>query len=398
MKLNVFFLVLMIVSAAGFYNPLGVVNAQLSKFIYYLLVLLLIIYGNKRVKLYKIAHFPYIPYRMILLGMLGSIIMAVIYQNQSLSVSIMAFLPYFFCYLSLLSMFRSGINEKVILKIIFAFVLVSIVIYWVNYFTFPNMLFGTKDASGVDDSRGMLRLGVLYIELYLFLMYYSIDQWLITRRIKWIAVLVVCIVMIVFSLTRQVIAISAVMGCLYALKKLTWSKKILFTGLVAIVVLYVVPEIPIYKAMVEVTEKQKEMNDKNEDVRIRCFKFYMDTYQTNSMTKIFGNGVPSIGNSQWGTQFEIRTRSEGVYSSDLGWVGFYWYFGVIATLGVFFLLLKSALYSWRKGYQYMSYYFISIMLLSVLSAPIMIFRQVINIMLVIYLCYMTSNKKICVQK
>ena len=394
-KIKIILLVLMIVSAAGFYNPLGIVNTQFSKFIYYLSTLFLIMFGNNRGKLRQIANFPYISYRMILLGMIVAVVMASIYQKQSLSVSIVAILPYFFGYLSLLSFFRSGINEKDILKIIFSLVFVSLIIYWVNFITFPNMIFGTMDASEVDDSRGMLRLGVLYIELYVFLLYYSIDQWIITRRKKWLVIIAMCIVMILLSLTRQVIAISALMGCLYPVKKLAWSKKILFIGMVAFVVLYVVPEIPIYKAMVEVTEKQKEMNDTNEDARIRCFKFYTNIYQTNGMTRIFGNGVPSIGNSEWGSQFEIITRSEGVYSSDLGWIGFYYHFGIIAVIGVFFLLLKSAFHSLRNGNHYMSYFFITIMLLCLLSAPILIYRQVINIMLVLFLSYITLNKKIC---
>lgn len=397
-KFKIFLLVLMIVSAAGFYNPLGIVNAQLSKSIYYLSTVLLIIFGNNSVKLRQISKFPYISYRMVLLGMIGAALMASFFQEQSLSVSIVAILPYFFGYLSLLSLFRSGINEKDILKIIYSLVIISFVIYWINFITFPNMIFGTMDASEVDDSRGMVRLGVLYIELYVFLLYYSIEQWIISRQQKWLAIIAICILMIVLSLARQVIVISAIMGCLYAVKKFVWFKKILFIGIVAFVVLYVVPEIPIYKAMVEVSEQQKEMNKTRDDPRIRCFNFYTDSYQTNEFTKIFGNGVPSIGNSQWGIQFEKITRSEGVYSSDLGWIGFYYHFGLIAAIGVFFLLLKSALYSLRNGNLYISYFLITIMLFCLLSAPILIYRQVINIMLIIYLSYITLNKKRCVQK
>lgn len=94
-KFKIFLLVLMIVSAAGFYNPLGIVNAQLSKSIYYLSTVLLIIFGNNSVKLRQISKFPYISYRMVLLGMIGAALMASFFQEQSLSVSIVAILPYF---------------------------------------------------------------------------------------------------------------------------------------------------------------------------------------------------------------------------------------------------------------------------------------------------------------
>ena len=147
---KIFLLVLMIVSAAGFYNPLGIINAQLSKSLYYLSTLLLIMVGNNRIKLRQIAKFPYISYRMILLGMIGAAIMAFFFQKQSFSVSIVAILPYFFGYLSLLSFFRSGINEKDILKIIYSLVIISFVIYWINFITFPNMIFHCHKTSFLE--------------------------------------------------------------------------------------------------------------------------------------------------------------------------------------------------------------------------------------------------------
>ena len=158
--------------------------------------------------------------------------------------------------------------------------------------------------------------------------------------------------------------------------------------------MYVLPEIPIYKALVENTQVQAERNENEDDIRIRAAQYYMNEYQTNNMTRIFGNGIPSIGNSTWGNKFEQDTRHEGYYSSDIGWIGYYWHFGLISVLGVLFLLLNSAIKKKTFNHEYLTYQCYAIILLSILSAQILIYYQVINFMMVLYLIYGTHRKEV----
>ena len=392
MTRNIIFIIIMIAASASFYNPLGIVNPQLAKFVFYAVSLILILWGNRNNTMCYIKHFPIKSYKMILYGMLGACVMAYFFQEQNFTTSLVAILPYFFGYLSLYVFVKSGLTESQVIKIVFGLLIVSLLIYVVNTITYPRMFFGSSDGDGVDDSRGMLRLGVGYIELYMFMLLYSINKWLCTKKYKWIAVAVICLVMIVFSLTRQVIALSIIFATAYLLRKLVWYKKVFFLALTICFAIFVVPEIPIYKAMVEVSVKQKEDSAERDDPRVRCFKFYTDTYQTNTLTRIFGNGIPSIGNSKWGNKFEIETRNRGTYSSDLGWIGFYWHFGLFSALGMFLLLLKTAILKKNETNTYLSYYSCMIIFLAVLSAPILIYKQVISIMLIVYYTYITQNK------
>ena len=390
-KFKIFLLLIVILSAAGFYNPMGMVPPLVSKVVFYLSMLAILFLGHKVHVHTQLKDFPVKSYNMIFAGMIGSLIMAWIFQNQSFMVSAVAMLPYFLSYLSLAAICKCNISESFCYKLLFSLIVISIITYFVNLVTFPAMFFGGGDGENVDNSRGMLRLGVRYIELIILGLYFSIYNWLKFKKKKWLVAIAVCTVMIVLSLTRQVIALSAVLGCLYAFKHMPWIKKLIFTGMIGFVVVYVVPEIPIYKAMVEVSEQQKEMNETRDDPRIRCFNFYTDTYQTNEVTRIFGNGVPSIGNSQWGNQFEIKSRQEGAYPSDLGWIGFYWYFGLIASLGVLSMFVRAAWKCRNTEKDYLTYYLISIILLSVLSGPVLYSTQIINTMLVVYLCYIPKN-------
>lgn len=383
----------MIAAAANFYNPFGLIPKQVPKLVFYLVILLLLFTGNRKISLRSIKGFPRKSYLLILFGMIGALIMAATFQEQSFAVSAMAILPYFFGYLSFLSLVRSGVETDVIKKIILGMLCCSVIIYIVNYVSFPLMPFGDKDADSIDASRGVIRIGVLYTELFILAVFYSINQWLISKKKKWLVAIAACGLMILLSVTRQVIAITVLFGALFIMKRARVYQKILFVAFALVFAIYVLPEIPIYKALVETTQNQMNREDNKEDPRIRASRFYLYEYQTNDLTRILGNGIPSIGNSRWGDKFETITRSEGCYSSDLGWIGFYWHFGAIASIGVLFVLFNAARLRKEPENEYLTYFFYAIILLSVLSAPILIYKQVISIMLVLYLTYKPDNKR-----
>lgn len=392
--MNKFIVILIFLSASSFFNPLGLISPQLSKFIYYACVLLGILFFKFKKRTINI-YYPRKTFNMIIIGFIGALIMAYLFQNQSFTVSLIAILPYLFAYLSFFVFKNSGINEVEVKKIILGFLICSIVIYIVNYVTFPVMIFGNKDPTEIDDSRGVLRIEVQYIDLFILATFYTINQWLLSKKKKWLVIMSVCLIMIVLSVTRQVIAITFILGTLFFLRKSNIFQKMIFIIISSLFIIYLLPEIPIYKSLVETTQNQIDNNENNEeDARIRASRFYLNEYQTNNITRIFGNGIPSIGNSKWGDNFEKVTRSEGCYSSDIGWIGFYWHFGLITVLGVFMCLFKAATIKKRPDYEYLTYYCWAIILLSIMSAPILIYSQVIDIMFVLYLTFAFGKENI----
>lgn len=385
-----FITVVLILAASGFFNPLGTVSPQLSKFIYYGCALYGLLFFPVKTQVFN-RLYPMKPYRMIIFGIIGAVVMATLFQEQSVSVSLMAVLPYLFGYLSFLVFMKSGMDEDAVKRLIAGLLCCSLFVYVVNFVTFPVMIFGNKDADNIDMSRGVMRIDVQYIDLFILSTFYGINQWLLSKKKKWLIVIGVSGLMIVLSVTRQVIGITAIMGTLFLLKRLPFYKKAIFVVLMAIFVTVFLPKIPIYQALVETTENQIERNDQKEDVRIREARFYSDEYQTNIFTRFLGNGIPSIGNSRWGNKFEMDISYYGYYSSDIGWIGFYWHFGLIAVVGVFIFLLKGAMVKKTADREYLTYYCYSIILLSVMSAPILIYTQIIDIMLVLYLIFRFQN-------
>lgn len=387
--------ILIVLSSLSFFNPLGLIPSIISKFIYYVLCLIGLFYSLRRGKNLKHIVYPRSLYRMIIFGIIMSIFMASFFQNQSFLISLIATLPYLFGYITFYILMKLNVPTIKIEKVIWTFCYISMGIYIINVISFPNIIFGTEKEA-YDMSRGVIRLGIMLIELIVLFFFYSINQWILFKKKVYILLIFLTALFIVLSVTRQYILLSFGLGFIFILQKASLAKKIAVIVFCFFIYKFVLPQLPMYNAMVELTEAQAEKNEYDkEDIRIQAWQFYTYEYQTNSMTAILGNGVPSLGNSQWGNEFREAVYPDyggnGCFTSDVGWAGFYWNYGLFATLGLFFLLLKAAFKKKEKKEQYLSYWCIFIIITSVASGPIIIYYQIISIMTVLYLIYGKEN-------
>lgn len=385
---------LLLLSGISFFNPLEVISPQLTKLIQYIVftiaLIVAIIYGVP----VNTGTYPSGPYMMIIGGIIMSIFMASLFHDQGFGVSVTTTLPYLFGYLSFYIFMKLNIPKAKVLNFIWVLCFISMVAYAINLATFPNMIFGTiKDVEEYDDSRGFLRLSIYCLELIVLMFLFSINRWLLTNQKKYLLLICLTGLFIILSLSRQYILISAILAIWMLLKNSSWIKKIIVIISCVAVIYFVVPYIPIFDSLMDVTQAQVERSKNDEeDVRIRAWRFYTYQYQTNAVTPFLGNGIPSMGGrSNWGNKFEQTVSSDiggnGCYAADVGWAGFFWYFGLIATSGLFMLLMKAIKKKKRVDEQYLTYWCLFIMITSVASAPIIYYHQVLSVMSVLYLIY-----------
>ena len=184
---------------------------------------------------------------------------------------------------------------------------------------------------------------------------------------------------------------SSFLGLLFLFKNLSAIKRLSLIVIVFLIYLFVLPQIPIYNSLVETTKMQAESNKyESEDVRVQAYKFYMYEYQTNTLSHVLGNGVPSF-TSVWGDKFKTITQARHVFAADVGWVGFYWYFGIIATFSLFVMFLKAALKKKDMDKEYLSYWFYYIIFACIASAPILYAYQILSVVTGLYLVYAKKN-------
>lgn len=383
--------IIIVLASLSFYNPFGLISPQIGKFLFYLICLVALLYAKRQGITLKRTNYPKTVYKILLGSIAFSIVMVKLFQDQSLKTTIIATLPYIFAYLTFYIFMKLNIPKKQLERMIWIFCYISMGIYIVNALSFPNMIFGA-DKEEFDMSRGIARLGVFSIELIVLFFFYAINQWIQTKQKKYVWLILLTFVFIVLSVTRQIIGLSVVLGLLFIIQKASLSKKIGVIIICLLLYIFVIPQIPIFKTMAELSEAQAERNRyENEDIRITAWRFYTYEYQTNGWTAVFGNGIPSVGNSKWGNDFErtvsLKYGGNGCNYVDVGWAGFYWIFGAIATLCILILLIKGVIKKKSQNRQYLAYWCVFIILTSIASGPILFYSQIVSIATVLYLIY-----------
>lgn len=395
MRTKLYLIILIYLAAHSFFNPLGIIPGVASKFMFYLLSLIGLWFAFISTK--RVVNYPHTSYKMIMYGIAISVFSVWLNYDQPLSVSIITTLPYIFGYSFLYVLLKYSPDIDFLFKFIKALVICSSLIYLANLLSFPNTVFGAEKEE-FDMSRGFVRLGVPMLELVVFYMFYSISQYQTSKNKKWIFWSILTGVLVVFSLTRQVILLGLAFSILMILQKAKLWKKILVICLLLGVYQFILPQIPIYKAMIEVSERQAEKNRyEEEDIRITAWRFYTVEYYKNEITRIIGNGMPAIGNSKRGNQFEITVGAayggNRCYYVDVGWAGFYWLFGIFATIGLLVILIKALIMARRMKKEYYVYWIMFILITSIASAPILFYGQVVSICIILYMIFANNNKK-----
>lgn len=296
-------------STVGFFNYHGVLTDAASRGIFYAIsAMALVMAVTERKSSLSDIDYPRGTYRLLMVMICLSPLMANIFHRQPLKESVISTLPPIFSYAFFYILLKFRIPPEKIIKVIFVACALSIPVYFANVTTFPSVMFGLPVEE--DLSRGILRIYVVFIELFVLLLFYSINRWNLERRPKWIVCIVILGLMIVLSVIRQIIAMSAILGLILLLKHWSWPKKIAGIAVVIGAAMLILPHIPIYQDLTELTVELQEKNEsKNEeDIRIQAWRFYTYEYQQSPLTMIFGNGIPAMGKTAYGRPVRQRHR------------------------------------------------------------------------------------------
>lgn len=386
--------ILAFLSAIGFFNPMGLMSGSLGKMLYCFFSVAAIMWGIFFGRKLSDVYYPRRIYWLLLASIAFSVFMASGFHDQSLKVSIMTTLPLMFSYLLFWSMMKLNVTEEQVIRFCLVISLISIPIYFANAATFPNFMFGGTTEKGEDFSRGILRIPVFNLNIICMMVFYSINRVMLNRRkLFWTIIGCLMALMVVLSVWRQNIAITFGLSFIFIFIHTSWIKRIVMV-LIAVSAVTFVPKIPMFKAMIELSEDQSDANDEDEDIRIYDYKYFGYEFQTNDVTRVFGNGMPSFGNSVWGNAMENEWFALGTYPPDTGWVGFYWCYGAIAVLCILALFIISAVREKRPDQKYLTYTFLMYILLQIASGSILRADEAVSISVALFLLYGTGNNEV----
>lgn len=384
--------VLTLFSSIGFFNPMQIFSPQLTKLMFYLCICMCALLAVTDGRSLRGIDYLRKSYWLFMLMIAVSTVSATAFHPQSYSVTLMSTLPYFLGYFFFWIMLKLALPERFILKWMFIGCLLAVPVYFINLFSFPNVVFGEE--FNLDTSRGMLRVPVFFLEIMAFFLFYGINQLLLGRGRKnlWIMICGVCTLMIFMSVVRQVILYSMVLCILFLLKRSSWTKKLMVVAAGIIVVVYVLPMIPAYNTMLELSGDQLEENEEKENVRIGAWRYYTFENQTNGLTPIIGNGSPSFGNSVWGNVFDDAIEDNGYLYADVAWAGIIYLFGWTGFAALLILILKAVFKRKTPEREYLTYWFVFIFLCGIGSGVFIYYNSIISIMIGLYLVFGTNEK------
>ncbi|MDE7408299.1 MAG: hypothetical protein K2M76_07750 [Muribaculaceae bacterium] len=243
-----------------------------------------------------------------------------------------------------------------------------------------------------DLSRGIQRIPIQCGEFLPLFVYYGIYRYTTSKKKKYMLLIAFCSIMIILSVVRQTIVFTAIFGLWYCIKGASIYKKFSICGIATIFILVIIPRIPFYNDIMELTEKQMEdSNENEEDIRIQAWRYYTYESWDNPVTTLFGNGIPSIGNSKYGNTFEANANATKCFAEDVGYAGFSYYFGVVTTLILLIFLIRSCLHHTPPEKQFLSIYLVQITISSIISAPILYYQSIIGIATILYMIYYNDD-------
>lgn len=259
-------------------------------------------------------------------------------------------------------------------------------VFVANMLTFPSNMFGEPMLSE-DTTRGIVRIVQEFREVFPLMVFYCINRWYDTRKPAWLLLMIYFGLMIVLSVTRQTIFLTAVIGMWFLLRRASWHVRVAAVLAVGAAVVIAVTQIPMFRTMVEFTQEQTEEGAEKENVRITAWRYYTYGNQSNVLTPLLGNGMPSLGNSPWGREFDSETAANYTFAADVGWAGFYWHFGIFALCALLCIIVKALRRPKPDNQLYINYWLAYMLITSIASGIPVYYYQIVNLMVILYMAY-----------
>lgn len=377
----------------GFFNYHNLLKEPMVKAIFYALSsAALLLAATDRSSRIRSTGAPRLAYAVLMVMLCLSPFMAYLFHGQGIVVSIITSLAVTFAYGWFYILLKLRIPADKVIKVLFVACALAIPVYALNALAFPDAVFG--EAPEEDLTRGIIRITLPFIVTFVLLLFYSINKWNLTKKRVWLVVAGVLMLMIILSVIRQIILVAGLLGVLFFFRNLSWIKKALGVIVLLAVVFVVLPQIQIFEAMIELSEKQYESNEEeDEDVRIGSWRYHIYEYQDSPMTMLLGNGMPSVGHSAWGDKFDYDAETSRYFAADVGWAGFFYHFGLIATVALACVFWSAFRREKSPGKQYLSYWIAFVAITAVASGPILYFFRIFEVMTGLYLVYAPEDEE-----
>lgn len=335
-----------------------------------------------------------LPVRLIFFSILFSIVMAYYSWDQSFYDSLLEttdfmLWPLFFFLLYL------KIPIKTVEKIVVFFGILYIVLYIYQYINSGTVIFG-KPLWGDEflEQRGAVRIifpgaGIFILTIFIAITKLTTDD---KHRLFWLIIAIAGLVVPVMQVTRQFIAGIFLLYFYHFFKNAAFMKKIVVILLFLIGAFVAIQsEIPMIQGLIEVGKRDAELG--SDYIRVLAGEYFLTDFSPNNWSRVFGNGAPNWGTTQYGKFVEFLSYEKEFFLSDVGIIAVYAMFGVVAIYGFILIWYKSFIIPIEENYAYVKYYLWYILFTSVTWYSVYHYHYLVATIFAIYIYQVAIDNK-----
>lgn len=364
MKLAAFrlcFIIFFCLSSILFFSPVFIPFPLLflTYYAFFLGTVLLVIFSNRHSGKNEFSG----PILLLIIAILISGLSATYSWEQGMLDSFKA-LIYYLSYILffLLIIWKTPVQD--IEKIISILGTIYFVIFTITFLLYPTQIFGGEQVDSIE--RGFQRINLTGTGFLFLFSFYSIKKYLQERQFLWLLIFIISLIYIVMLLSRTLMMVSFVLLTLYILHLSSLLKKLLAIFVISCFV-YLVSQMNFFQLMAKETKEQSQ--NKEDDIRVLSANYYLNDFSPNTFSLIFGNGE-GTNESIYGQNMDYIKNKLGYYQSDIGYIGFYSKFGVLAILAYLIFIYKTIKTSVPDDYLYAKYFLFFIFIISIIiDAP-----------------------------
>lgn len=333
------------------------------------------------------------PVQLMTLAILISILVAYLNWDQPITDTLVRTVPFwlypFFFYL-LSIRFSIPLLEKIIV----GFGILYVLLYIFQFMNPTTVYFGfpfDNPLGEYDERRGIIRIifpgaGIFYLAAFICICKLTSTP---NNRLTNLMFTIGGMAIPILQVVRQIIVFNSIIYIFHFGTNLSIIKKIVLSIAFIGLGYYILSlNLPIFQSIAEITKNDKNEGDKN--IRVVTGTYYLLNFSDNIITKLLGNGVPHY-KSSYGIQ-TIKSEQRGMWLEDVGLIGLYSQFGILAILAWLIIWYKSFTIPLPKQYYYLKYYLWLLLFTSLTSGSIYNVHYLISTVLVLYIYHRISTK------
>jgi hypothetical protein len=260
---------------------------------------------------------------IFIISMITSSFLANAYWNQSFFSSLRSYIFFYiyFLYFFLIVFNVSAERIKTLLIILF---FISLVIFLIDYVTFPNPLFSWRE----EERRNGITIFFFGQGFTFAGAFYFLSNYFNRNKIMYLFLFFLSFFCLFFLTQSRMNLLALVLGFFFVLLLSDFKRKYVLALVVIIAGITFYFSTSVFKGIKETTKEEAKFYKEN--IRLDAENYFLTELQAGVPTMLFGNGVPS-DNSDLGVE-TTNANLMGYWTSDVGLTGIYSYFGLLGVI------------------------------------------------------------------